>query len=362
MSASRPVPPDPVTWLFDRERPAHPWTQALAELCVSGADGRWAVGANWRMDHRVSESREADLKASYDSYLKVISGADDWWEALFLYFSGQICRPCYAGAPPPVSALIRTTNQNNLVPIKLPAFELLVHVASFSRLVARVSVGPLAADVSVELQRLCGLSLPSRPNPGGASGGGWLDSGLRELAFALLDRGEDVVRQAAGLLVSAQGDTEPPWWACFAHEVQPLLDAGDAAGLCGALGLGHFRTGEWLLLWRYQLEDAFPVYRPTVVEAKDSPYHFPSPPHFKVGITMPVDDIRGACREVLHRPLRGMAARRGCTGQLLELASFSPPREPVGISALRSTQRRRLREEFSKDSETLAWINRHPSP
>ena len=190
------------------------------------------------MDHRVSASREDDLQRSHFAR---VGDMEDWWEALLSYFQGELCLPCAAGAPPPVSALIRATNANNLVPLKVPRFDRLIHVASLNRLVELVSYRRMAADASSQLTRLVGRGLPVRPF--GAPDPSWLDAPVRELALGLERRGEDAVRAAAGIFADALGETEPFWWACFADEVKTLLHSDDAAGLL--LGSRPWSSSLW---------------------------------------------------------------------------------------------------------------------
>src|SRR5262249_45380590 len=102
-----------------------------------------------------------------------------------------------------------------------------------------------------------------------------------------------------------------------------------------------------------------PLYRPTVLEANDSPYHHPSPPPYPFGITMPLDPGQPACREVLHRPLRGTAAVESCTGWLLRLESFAALGDRRRLGSLRSRHRERLRREFPAEG-LERWVERHP--
>jgi hypothetical protein len=108
------------------------------------------------------------------------------------------------------------------------------------------------------------------------------------------------------------------------------------------------------------VSNAGPLYRPTVAEAADSPFHHPSPPEYGFGITMPLDPAWGACREVLHSPLRGPAAEAGCTGQLLFLEDF-PPMADTRLVELRRMHRDRLRSEFGTDA-LKSWLDRHSEP
>jgi hypothetical protein len=201
-----------------------------------------------------------------------------------------------------------------------------------------------------------GLHLPEKPL--GERDPLWSRKAFDDFSERLASLGEEAIQTAMRILGDALGGTEPPWWACFAEEVQDRIDVGDAAGLCSALGLGHRWAGEWLAVWCYSVADAGQLYRPTVAEAHDSPFHYPSPPEYGLGITMPLDPTRSTCREVLHPPLRGRLAEANCTGKLLFLESFTPL-EDNRLKELRRLHRARLRSEF--DSGALApWLDRHP--
>jgi hypothetical protein len=351
-NAKGPVPP---LRIFDRERAGHAWASAFEELRHPDLDRRWIVAANWRMDHRVSPEREAgDLEAG--KHFGSIGSADDWWEARATYFREEMCHPFQAGTSGKISAYGRSTNAANLVPARVSGFDKLVHVGSLSGLLWRASRSTAAADIEVWLRRRTGRGLPGRVL---GSSSNSFDGQVSALARALLVQGPDVIRQAAGLLVDSLGETEPPWWACFAHEVHEALDSGSATDLCTALGLGHRMDGEWLVVWTYPVHEAGPLYRPTVLEANDSPYHFPSPPDYPLGVTMPLNAIFHACREVVHPPLRGAAAVANCTGDLLYLEDFAISRDNGSLAALRAEHRARLHRGLSVPSLT-DWLGRHP--
>jgi len=208
------------------------------------------------------------------------------------------------------------------------------------------------------------LEILGRPWLGGGALSPFSSGFLRavdDVAQDLLDRSEGAIRAMAGLLADTMGPREPPWWACFSQEIESILAAKDTAGLCSALGLGHRKDGEWLLVWRYPVAAAGPLYRPTVLEANDSPYHHPSPPQYPLGITMPLDAGQPACREVLHRPLRGVAAVQGCTGELVRLENFAARGDRRRLALLRLGHRERLRREFPT-SGLNPWMERHPEP
>lgn len=346
----------PPLHIFDRERQNHPWKGAFEEMRQPDPGRRWAVAANWRMDHRVHAGREED-DVNACRHFASVADADDWWEARQRYFEEEICCPDSPSPGGKVSSYSRLANDANRISTRIAGFDELVHVGSLNRLLRRAARSGRAAEVEVALRRLAGSGLPvARAGRRGMEG---FDSEVSDLARALSGRGLDAVREIAGLLVDSLGDTEPPWWAGFVEEIRTVLDRGVASDLCAALGLGHRRPGEWLLIWRYTVAEAAPLYRPTVLEANDSPYHYPSPPSYSLGITMPLNPALAACREVLHRPLRGPAAAEHCTGEILYLESLPLIRDNGTLAALRARHRERLRSEIAT-AGLNAWIERHP--
>lgn len=308
------------------------------------------------MDHRLSEGRETgDLGAS--GHFATVSDGEDWWEARGSYFQEEICLP--AALPEgKASAYCRPTNSENLVSARVATHDKLVHVGSLNAMLVRITRRGQATALDRALRRLAGKGLPVRV-PQEES---WFARQVSELVTALSSRGEDIVRQAAGLVAEAMGRNEPPWWAAFAEEVDPLIESGDAADLCAALGLGHRVAGEWLITWKYPVSEVLPLYRPTSVEADASPFHFPSPPGFDFGITMPLDPRFSLCREVLHQPLRGASAVAFCTGRLLSLEKAPRTGDNETLAALRIAHRRRLEEQRKMKFEPAllrAWLDRH---
>jgi hypothetical protein len=75
---------------------------------------------------------------------------------------------------------------------------------------------------------------------------------------------------------------------------------------------------------------------------------------------MPLNTTGAACREVIHRPLRGASAERWCTGKLFQLENFTPL-DDNQLAALRSRHRQRLRLALPEDG-VGAWLDRHPDP
>jgi hypothetical protein len=349
----------PTLRIFDRARSSHAWQKAFAEMRNPISDRRWAVVSNWAMDHRVSAEREsADLEAS--GHFKAVADAKTWWRAREIYFREEICQPAYSTSPGArISAYLGPFNRENLIQAEVAAFDQLIHVGSLNAMLRRISRGRSAGDVDAALRSLTAQGLPARQT--GVAGSGSLGAGVSDLANALSSRGSEVVRQAAGILAEAMGDSEPPWWAGFAEEIESSLAQRNAGAACAALGLGHRTAGEWLLVWRYPVSAALPIYRPTAIEANDSPYHFPSPPDHPWGITMPLAAEIPACREVLHPPLRGSAAIDYSTGELLLLEDIPTFGDNDSLAALRGEHRRRLIREFSSPGLS-SWLDRNADP
>lgn len=349
---------EPALRLFDRDRTAHPWAEAFAEMRGPDEDGRWAVAANWRMDHRVSSEREeGDLLAS--GHFDSARDFEGWWRSLNLYFRQELCRPSPVSPGTKASAYSRATNAKNRFSLESAGFDRLVHVGSLAGMLRRIAGGLRKDSADMFFQDLAGREFPKRP--AGEEDVDRFKRQVIELGHALREQGPAAVRQAAGFMTDALRETAPPWWACFAEDVEDLILKRDPAALCAALGLGDYQAGDCLLVWIYRADEASPLYRPTVVEASRTSYHFPSPPGYAAGITMPLKDSLRACREVLHPPLPGALAEKRCTGEILFLMESSGVQKSGKLAALRAAHWERLREEFYTD-DLAAWASRHPEP
>ncbi|MEM1204054.1 MAG: hypothetical protein AAGN66_12570 [Acidobacteriota bacterium] len=350
--------------IFDRDSKDHPWRGAMEQLDGSSQPTRRVVGKNWRMDHRVSAEREQGMLRSAELAAPAIG--DDWWNARAASFRRTLCRPSSPGPDERRSAYLDGENANNRVaPRSLPPHEQLVHVASLNALLHRIGRGGRSGLLRSRFSRaLPGAPLP--PTPGGLP---WPEFCARVEAFAraINELGLGAVQALAGFLSDRLGPTEPPWWAGFARQLAPHLRAEDWTGLCRALGLGHLEAGEWLVVWRYDVAtvlDETPeptCCRPTVVEANDSPWHFPSPPGQRFEITMPLEPApRGTCHEVLHAPLKhGSAA---ACAHLLGRIDRPPVEDYDVLAEFRREHRRRLEALGPYAADTAAWLARHPEP
>jgi len=363
------TPISKVPYVFDRRKAKHPWHQAFDDLAsgdLAADSTRRFVVANWRMDHRVSRPREDDLLAAPE--LSLPSSGKDWWQGRGNYCQRALCQPTSPGAAGRRSAYLEPPNASNVIPRgRIPGHEQLIHVGSLNAILWRLtSAQHPAVSLKLRFFDVTGRSLPTRPAGTGASSWSAFSAEADAVAEAVNRRGLDAVKELAGLVTEALGDTQPPWWAGFAQELAPLVDASDGTGLSRALGLGHLDAGEWLFVWRYEValvylsEPDAELYRPTVVEANDSPYHFPSPPSYGYGITMDLGSPRpGACREVIHPPLLGRLAADACVSELCRVAN-APLVDHNQLSALREDHRRCIERDHPRPEDT-GWIERHRS-
>jgi hypothetical protein len=349
--------------VFDRRRTKHPWLRAFQEL-ERGEWTRRLICNNWRMDHRVSQSRETRLLD--DAEFQDGLDGETWWQRRYEHFGRTICQPTVPGPLGSRSAYLDVPNGINAIARSaLPAHEQLVHVASLNRILSRLTSGEyLTADLRMRFLDLTEQRLPERVVGGTFRDPTEFQERVNSIAEGVNRIGLKRVKEMVGLLCDALGERQPPWWAGFAQELIPLIEGRDWTGLAQMLGLAHLNTGEWLIVCRYEvrvlymLGAEYQICRPTVVEAGDNPYHFPSPPKLPYGITMPLRlDERGACREVIHPPLRGEVAAEACSCLLCQIAS-PPLRAYNEIDILRRTHCRRLAQEYPQ-VETHAWLARH---
>jgi len=331
-------------WIFDRQPATHPWGKALTELQASADVTHQAVGQNWQMDHRVSAERE-DVLHSSGSWSGAGSG-ERWLKGVGRYFKRHLCQP-WKDHP-----TAHSCNARNLTGgPRVPGYDRLIHVASLNRLLSRLA-RRADADFEERFKDLSGMSYPELraflPGPCEV-----VDDLVRD---NLRPRGPDSTRAFTGYLIERAGETQPPWWAGFEDEVDEALTRQDGTGLCQLLGLGDLKKDEWLIAWVYETKNVGPLYRPTVVEAAKTPFHFPSPPAHPWGITMPLREDLPACREVVHPVLGGDLARTACTGRLYRVSE-----DPGGYNVLKENRRRqqeRLRRQFPH-TEAQEWLARH---
>jgi hypothetical protein len=351
-----------LTALFDRRRTHHKWFPAFVDLEARGGPNALVCG-NWRMDHRVTKDREEAMLKAPEFALD--PAAEEWCGQRHRFFEQAIRRPTFPGPWGACSAYLEPYNRANSIDLRsVPGHEQLVHVGSLNRLVLRLLSGAqYTGEFRVRFFDLTKTTLPPRLPVLGVDPG-VVRSKFDSIAQTLIQAGPEKVKLLARLLCDTLGDFQPPWWACFAAEAATTIAAKDGASLCQALGMGHVEANEWLIIWRYDLNvlerlyPGVPLFRPTVIEANDNPCHYPAPPGYRYGITMPLGRLAGgALREVLHPPLHGAAAELACTGDLVRVTA-SPLSDYNELPRLRRDHRSRLLTTLG-GSDTKSWIDRH---
>ena len=337
-------------FLFDRRRIAHPWLSSLDNLEKSAVPGHAPLAKNWRMDSRVDTTREQHIESS--GCFPNGDGSPAFESAILDYFIHFQCRshtvcPCaaYAGAE----------NSCNLIsPDARPSRNhFLLHLASVNRLLKFIYRGgnETLADFQIALRRLIGLRSPSSMN----------DAGVEKLTAAVQSNGAEAVKKFARFISDALGNSEPLWWAAFAHEIGELRGLTDWTDAVRITGLGHLERGTWLMAWRYSPEIAGRLYRPTVAEAGPNGFHFPFPPTTAYGITMPLVEGLPAVRELIHPPLKGEVSEEACIGCFGKLE-----RDPVELRDVKGAspwfeKRRRVHGDYLALHHPFAkaWLQRH---
>lgn len=336
----------PPTYLFDRDQPGHAWQDAVATLAVGGGLGHAALAQNWRMDGRVDKVRQAELEAAGwlpHGPLGVV-GFDS---AIDLYQGEHRRNPC--GTPPP--AYLAPANQSNRIPRDgLPGRkQRLVHFACLQRLLGFAN-SPARADLEALIFRLTGLDLPTRPDQAYAD----------RLARVLQAQGLPAIQDFVQSLSLALGETEPHWWATFAHEIGNPENGGDWTEAVRKIGQGYYQRGDWLIAWRYGAELAVPLYRPTVAEAGRSAFHFPATKALNYGVAMPLADGLPMVREAIHPPLKGADCGSACIGLgRVGATPFTPPPGTTETAWL-AERRQRHGAMLARQSAPVAdWLARH---
>lgn len=281
-----------LSYLFDRPRSDHPWLDALSELDRSPVIGEPQITANWRMDHRVDGSREGALLAPGGFPDIADPNGESFRQARGNYFPEFLCRPdgTESGAAEPPAYLTHANRTNRIPAERVSPNHDLLRLVSLNALLRRaLSGGYAAGDLALEIEATSGHSLPAKID----------DAAVELIAESARKAGEESIRRLAGLISNALGPTEPHWWAAFAYEVEGHIQGEDWSEAAVRLGLGHLKTGDWLLAWRYSPQVAGPLYRPTILETADNSFHFPSPPKYDYGITMPLAEEWPLVRELI---------------------------------------------------------------
>lgn len=337
-------------YLFDRAHGTHPWFAALNALSASTVAGHAALAQNWRMDSRVDAAREAHLNGA--GCFPVGSSGSGFDAAIREYFAHYLCR---SSAVAPFSAYVESTNQSNLIPFdERPARNhRLLHMVSVKSLLRFVLENPVpgSADFRLAWRSLTGHRAPAQAT----------QDEIEKLVQTLQAKGLDTIKEFARELSTALGNTEPHWWAAFAHEIGDLSTMSDWTDAVRKTGQGHIEPGEWLLAWRYSPEVVGKLYRPTVAEACAYAYHFPSPPLVKYGITMPLAQGLPAVRELIHAPLKGEISAESCIGFGKVHGDPAPLRAASGLAPWFQARRHEHAEHLAQHQppHTQSWLTRH---
>ncbi len=344
--------------IFDRpEGDGHPFSGWLANMGSNPDAGKNAFCGNIRADWRVPVVRENSM-LSFEGF-RDNAGRDCLYDQWKSYYYHEIQRPLGEDDESRKPAYLREFNGFNLVPARIPPFYGLIHVSSFNRMVYNLISDAENGNSGIfraMFEERTGLSLPDV----NAGSGIPIDNfNIDSVASELNKMGERAVKEIAGLLCRSYGKSRRPWWACFADDADKLIDNGDWAGLCSCLGMGHINDGEWILVWRYKKKDVDRLYRPTVVEAYDSPFHFPSPPSSIYGVTMPLKDGYPCFREIIHDAPGEPVFTETCDGVLRRVEGIGPAGADYNsLTIMREAHRGRLLNEF-KSVNDMEWIKRH---
>ncbi|MBF0621906.1 MAG: hypothetical protein HQL54_08255 [Magnetococcales bacterium] len=265
----------------------------------------------------------------------------EWPNGIRNYFNTEICQPA-ARCP-----TFGITNENNRIPEEETPKHL-VHIASFDNLLRRfLSSTAFTKKRQQELFNLTDLSFNKKAN-------------IDDLANNLHNCDGLVLQQAIGLILSSLV-TQPPWWCAPADELTDYLgiakNSGDATKLCQALGMGHIKTGERILIWHYPASRAGGLFRPTVLEAGDNAFHFPSPPGKHFGQCMPLALGIQSVREAVHRPLDRDDITEFLLPKIAKVYGDVLPEDINTLSQIRSKHRQTLLDHYS---EAPNWLRLHP--
>jgi hypothetical protein len=343
-----PLIKQPTGYLFDRACGTHPWLAALNALQAGRASGHAALAQNWRMDGRVDAAREQHLAAT--GCFPDDAGGKGFQAAIWEYFRHYQCHPA---SGPSCAGYADIPNRGNLIPFEeQPArSHRLLHIGSLGRLINLVLSGlPGKEGFLRAWSTLTGYRPIAESTPGN----------IDRLVSTLQNKGGGAIRQFALVLSDALGDTEPHWWAAFSHEIGALENNRDWTQAVQKTGQGHIEQGEWLIAWRYSPELVGRLYRPSVAEAGDYAFHFPSPPLAPYGITMPLAPGLPAVRELIHAPLKGENGADACIGfGRVEHDPIPANDEKTWFHRRRHEHARMLADAQPAHFHAQAWLQRH---
>ena len=337
----------------------HPLADGLNDLKNATTISNWVLGENIQMDWRVSTHREKGM-LNFKGFQDLIEGKNliHQWRR---YYNIEVRNPSGINEEDRLPAYLRKFNASNKITTRIPPFYQLLHICSFNRMIKSLISTRLygnSSEFGFKFEDLTGITLPER-TPGSTLTDDEFNVRIDEIANYLNGSGEDIVKRTAGLLCRSFVKSMQPWWACFADDASGFIKSGNWGDLCACLGMGHINDGEWILIWRYKRGEVGDLYRPTVVEANDSPYHFPSPPSSKYGVTMPLNSNLPNFREVVHNAPEGSILSEACIGELYKIEQFNSRNANYGrIPSMRSSHSNRLMSEFV-DKDDNEWIKRY---
>lgn len=327
-----------IYYLFDRGvKPSHPWSAGLVADSTRVLPSEQAACSNLFMDWRIDAAAESHLIGEFSA---TFSSTPSIFDTIPRYFGKAYCKP-FGG--------VKFLSDVVLVP---PHRELL-HVGSLGGMLNRIIKN---ADARSQLQDHFALTygdsrfIPARGAPN-----------LENVASVMQSGSEDDFRQTIELLHELLGPNQPFWWATFWSEVESFKE--DAEAMVDTLGLGEHLDDSVLLTYRYKVSDVSLIYRPTVIEANNYAFHYPSPQTLITGLSMPLNDKLDACSEVVHHPPSASAAATAVMPKLLFLkAGKQLSTQYDNLANCRSNHRDALQRDYAnKFPDVGSWLNRHAS-
>lgn len=243
------------------DRDPHPYDEALEDLLAEDAERR-AIACNLRFDERVSPAREE----AFHAFAETRSGSGAALrKALTLYFKERVRfekdRPDY---------VLPALNEQNLL--------------------TGGPTGRFAIHPDLHLGRILdlnGLTVPflwaqkqtgeewdvfrDFPQAGGQDLEGWLEGKLTAPGPAIF-----IPRVLAMLRAHRRDHPFEPAWAALWDDLDEILKTEPPHRWLEMIGAWK-PAGTWLIVLRYRVRYANQLVRPTILDAGDSPYHFPSP-------------------------------------------------------------------------------------
>lgn len=302
-------------------------TASVARLRVSDNDDLRAIGDNFHFDENVSPERIGQFERFGDDGDPFGDRPVDVQKHADAYFWGAV----QGDKPRHVPACFRAENGNALIRDIEPTQKILT------------------------LERIDGAAF---------------ELSLDHLdAFSVEDRRPDSVLLRPLLDTLNSFDGERPAFACFRAEVESDLKQRDwLLRLLRRLGLGHSgRAGDndvypqWFMLMEYTVAEVLahaqamtlagletPFARPTVLESRNNPYFFPSPPHGgavtdREGLAVNLHAVAAEApvREIIRMRIPYQLKH------VLKLGALDKPQPVVDLAAARNAHLQRVRSRYN---------------